>query len=148
MKGNNSLKGGDLMKKIIAVCLCLIVLCSMPISVYASSIQPYYNNVDRVNTVFTISDSGVATVKNSYTGITGTMKSAKISTKVQKKVGIIWVTVDNGSWTDNSSSNDFAKSHSVQLSGKGTNRAHTVFTFSGSGGSDDKITKNVEKTYS
>ena len=120
----------------------------MPISVYASSIQPYYNNVDRVNTVFTISDSGVATVKNSYTGITGTMKSAKISTKVQKKVGIIWVTVDNGSWTDNSSSNDFAKSHSVQLSGKGTYRAHTVFTFSGSGGSDDKITKNVEKTYS
>lgn len=136
------------MKKIIAVCLCLIALCSLPISVYASSIQPCYNNVDRVNTTLTISSSGVATVKNFYIGITGTTKSAKIVTKVQKKVGIIWVTVDNGSWTDNSSSNSLTKSHSVQLSGKGTYRAHTVFTFSGSGGSDDKITKNIEKTYS
>ncbi len=135
------------MKKFIAVCLCLIVLCSLPISVYASSIQPYYNNVDRVNTTLTISSSGVATVKNFYSGITGTTKSAKIVTKVQKKVGIIWVTVDNGSWTDNSSSNSLTKSHSVQLSGKGTYRAHTVFTFSGSGGSDDKITKTYESTY-
>lgn len=135
------------MKKFIAVCLCLIVLCSLSISVYASSIQPYYNNVDRVNTTLTISSSGVATVKNFYSGITGTTKSAKIVTKVQKKVGIIWVTVDNGSWTDNSSSNSLTKSHSVQLSGKGTYRAHTVFTFSGSGGSDDKITKTYESTY-
>lgn len=135
------------MKKFIAVCLCLIVLCSLPISVYASSIQPYYNNVDRVNTTLTISSSGVATVKNFYSGITGTTKSAKIVTKVQKKVGIIWVTVDNGSWTDNSSSNSLTKSHSVQLSGKGTYRAHTVFTFSGSGGSDDKITKTYESKY-
>lgn len=135
------------MKKIIAVCLCLIALCSLPISVYASSIQPCYNNVDRVNTTLTISSSGVATVKNFYIGITGTTKSAKIVTKVQKKVGIIWVTVDNGSWTDNSSSNSLTKSHSVQLSGKGTYRAHTVFTFSGSGGSDDKITKTYESTY-
>ena len=47
------------MKKIIAVCLCLIALCSLPISVYASSIKPYYNNVDRVNTTLTISSSGV-----------------------------------------------------------------------------------------
>ena len=114
---------------------------------YASSIQPCYNNVDRVNTTLTISSSGVATVKNFYIGITGTTKSAKIVTKVQKKVGIIWVTVDNGSWTDNSSSNSLTKSHSVQLSGKGTYRAHTVFTFSGSGGSDDKITKTYESTY-
>lgn len=135
------------MKKIIAVCLCLIALCSLSISVYASSIQPCYNNVDRVNTTLTISSSGVATVKNFYIGITGTTKSAKIVTKVQKKVGIIWVTVDNGSWTDNSSSNSLTKSHSVQLSGKGTYRAHTVFTFSGSGGSDDKITKTYESTY-
>lgn len=81
------------MKKLIAVCLCLIVLCSLPISVYASSIQPYYNNVDRVNTTLTISSSGVATVKNFYSGITGTTKSAKIVTKVQKKVGIIWVPI-------------------------------------------------------
>ena len=58
------------------------------------------------------------------------------------------MTVDNGSWTDTSTSTSFSKSHSVQLSSKGTYRAHVVFTISGTGGSDDKITKNVEKTYS
>lgn len=136
------------MKKFIAVCLCIVTLFSATITAYAGSIQPYSNNVDTTNTTFSISSSGLATVKNTYYGITGTTKSAEIVTKVQKKVGLIWVTVNGGSWTDNSTATNFSKSHSVQLSSKGTYRAHVVFTISGTGGSDDKITKNVEKTYS
>lgn len=136
------------MKKMIAVILCLVTLFTATITAYAGSIQPYFNNVDTTNTTFSISGSGLATVKNTYSGITGTTKSAEIVTKVQKKVGLIWVTVDGGSWTDNSTATNYSKSHSVQLSGKGTYRAHVVFTVSGTGTSDDKITKNVEKTYS
>lgn len=136
------------MKKFIAVCLCIVTLFSATITAYASSIQPYSNNVDTTKTTFVISSTGKATVSNTYSGITGTTKSAEILTKVQKKVGLIWVTVDDGSWTDNSTATYFSKSHSVQLSSKGTYRAHVVFTISGIGGSDDKITKNVEKTYS
>lgn len=136
------------MKKVIAVILCLVTLFTATITAYAGSIQPYSNNVDTTNTTFSISSSGLATVKNTYYGITGTTKSAEIVTKVQKKVGLIWVTVNGGSWTDNSTATNFSKSHSVQLSSKGTYRAHVVFTISGTGGSDDKITKNVEKTYS
>ena len=136
------------MKKFIAACLCLVTLFTATITAYASSIQPFSNNVDTVTTSFSISSSGLATVKNTCYGISGTTKSAEIVTKVQKKVGLIWVTVSGGSWTDTSSATNFSKSHSVQLSSKGTYRAHVVFTISGTGGSDDKITKNVEKTYS
>lgn len=136
------------MKKIIAVILCFVTLFATTITAYAGSIQLYSNNVLTTNTTFSISSSGLATVKNTYSGITGTTKNAEIITKVQKKVGIIWITVDGGSWTDTSSATNFSESHSVQLSSKGTYRAHVVFTISGTGGSDDKITKNVEKTYS
>ena len=136
------------MKRFTAICLCIVTLFSATITAYASGIHPYSNNVDTTNTTFSISSSGLATVKNTYSGITGTTKSAEIVTKVQKKFGLIWVTVNGGSWTDNSKSISFTKSHSVQLSSKGTYRAHVVFTISGTGGSDDKITKNVEKTYS
>ena len=136
------------MKKVIAVLLCLVTLFTVTITAYANSVQPYYNNVGSTNTVFTISSSGLATVKNSYSDSSNRAKQAKIVTKIQKKVGIIWVTVNGGSWTDTSTSTNFSKSHSVQLSSKDTYRAHVVFTISGTGGSDDKITKNVEKTYS
>lgn len=135
------------MKKVIAVILCLVTLFVTTLTVYASEIQPFSNNVGSTNTVFSISNSGLATVKNTYSDSLNRVTSAKVVTKVQKKVGLIWVTVDGGNWTDTSSATNFSKSHSVQLSSKGTYRAHVVFTISGTGGSDDKITKNVEKTY-
>lgn len=136
------------MKRMIAVIFSVVILFTATITAYADSIQPYYNNIDNATTSFSISSSGKATVTNTYSGITNTTKGAEIVTKVQKKVGLIWVTVDDDSWTDTSTSVTFSKSHSVQLSSKGTYRAHVVFTISGTGGSDDKITKNVEKTYS
>lgn len=136
------------MKRLIAACLCLVTLFTATITAYAGSIQPYSNNVSTTSTSFSISSSGMATASNSYSGIARTTKSAKIVTKVQKKVGFIWVTVSGGSWTDTSSATNFSRSHSVQLSSRGTYRAHVVFTISGTGGSDDKITKNVEKKYS
>lgn len=136
------------MKKVIAVMLCLFIIFTATITAYASSIQPLSNNVNSTDVFFSISSSGKATVSYEYYGKSGITKSAEIVTKVQKKVGIIWVTVNGGSWTDTSTSTNFSRSHSVQLSSKDTYRAHVVFTISGTGGSDDKITKNIEKTYS
>lgn len=136
------------MKRFTALLLCLVTFITATITVYADSIQSYSNNVGSTNTTFTISSSGLATVKNTYNGITGVTQSSEIVTKVQKKYGLIWITVSGGSWTDTSTATNFSKSHSVQLSDTGTYRAHVEFTISGSGGSDDKITKNVEKTYS
>lgn len=136
------------MKKLVSALLCLTVFLTTSITVYAENVQTYSNNVSITSTTFSISTSGKATVNNSYSGITGTTKNAKIVTKVQKKFGLIWITVDNGSWTDTSTATNFSQSHSVQLSKTGTYRAHVEFTVSGTGGSDDKITKNIEKTYS
>lgn len=136
------------MKRFIALMLCLAIFVTTTVTVYASSIQPYFNNISNVTTSFSIASSGKATVNNTYSGITGTTKNVKIVTKVQKKYGLIWITVSDGSWTDNSTANNFSKSHSIQLSKAGTYRAHVEFTISGTGGSDDKITKNIEKTYS
>ncbi len=136
------------MKRFTALMLCLVTFITATITVYADGIQPYYNNINSVTTSFSISSSGKATVNNTYSGITGTTKNVKITTKVQKKYGLIWITVSGGSWTDTSTATNFSKSHSVQLSKTGTYRAHVEFKISGSGGSDDKITKNVERTYS
>ncbi len=136
------------MKKFIATILCFVTLFSVTFPVYASSITPYSNNIYSTNTSFSISSTGNATVSNNYMGKSGLVTKATIDTKIQKKFGLIWITVDNGKWTDTSTATDFSKSHSVQLSKTGTYRAHVEFTISGTGGSDDKITKNVEKVYS
>lgn len=136
------------MKKIIALILCFITLFTVTITAYASDIQLFYNNVDNVSTTFSISNSGKGTVTNTYSGITGTTKKVTIETKIQKKFGLIWITVSDGSWTDTTTATSYSKSHSVQLSSTGTYRAHVEFTISGTGGSDDEITKNVERTYS
>lgn len=136
------------MKRLTALMLCLVTLITATITVYADSIQPYSNNVNSTEVSFIISSSGNATVTCKYYGKSGITQNSEIVTKVQKKYGLIWITVSGGSWTDTSTATNFSKSHSVQLSDTGTYRAHVEFTISGSGGSDDKITKNVEKTYS
>lgn len=136
------------MKKIIKIIVCLILVSISVITAYANDIQPFTNNVNATSVTFSISSSGNASVRTTYTGIQGVTQRAEIETKVQKKYGLIWIAVDNGHWTDTSTATDLSKTHSVQLQKTGTYRAHVVFTISGTGGKDDKITKNVEKVYS
>ena len=135
------------MKKFISICLCFFIVFAMTVPAFAGDIDTCSNNVKSTDISFSISNSGNATVVLKYYGKSRVTQKAEISTKIQKKVGVIWVTVSNGSWTDTSSSTNFSTSHSVQLSSKATYRAHVVFTISGSGGSDDKITKNSAMTY-
>lgn len=134
------------MKKIIVALITTLLIFSVSITAYAKDITVCDNNCNNAYTYFSISN-GKANVENKVIGKKGVTKKIVINTKVQKKVGLIWVTVDNGSWTDTSSACNFSKTHSVQLSGKGTYRAHVKFTVSGTGGSDDEITLNSEKIY-
>lgn len=136
------------MKKFIAMILCFVTLFTVTFPVSASNITTYSNNIYTADTSFSISSTGNATVFNTYTGKGNLVTKGTIETKIQKKFGLIWITVDNGKWTDTSTAANFSKSHSVQLSKTGTYRAHVEFIISGTGGSDDKITKNVEKVYS
>lgn len=145
------MKGGLRVKKFFAALMVFVLALSVSVTAFAAEddygIELYANNFSSASGSLTISSTGKATAKYSYSGLSGKFKSAKIVTKIQKKVGLIWITVGDGSWTDTSTSLSGSKSHSVQLSSTGTYRAHIVFTFSGSGGSDDKVTKNYEKTY-
>lgn len=135
------------MRKFLAFFITLVIALTTTICVYAADFMPLKNNDAETKVNFAISSSGQATVIVRCNALSTKFTSATIETKVQKKVGLIWVTVDNGSWTDTTKSKNFSKSHSVQLSSKGTYRAHVKFIVSGTGGSDDEITKNVEKTY-
>lgn len=136
------------MKKLIAATLCFVIFFVATFPAYAIGVTVYTNNVDATNSSFAISSTGYATVSNSYIGKQGVITKGTIETKIQKRFGLIWITVDGGKWTDTSTAANFSKSHSVQLSKTGTYRAHVEFTISGTGGSDDKMTKNIEKTYS
>ncbi len=135
------------MKKLIAAVLCFVILSTLTFPVFASNIAPCANNINSARTSFSISDTGKATVNNNYMGKGNLVTKATIETKIQKRFGLIWITVDGGKWTDISTANNFSQSHSVQLTKTGTYRAHVEYTISGTGGSDDKITKNIEKTY-
>lgn len=136
------------MKKSIATIFCFFALISTMFTAYGSEIVPFANNYNTVNAYFTISSSGRATASFDYQGKSGVTKSATIETKIQKKFGLIWITVSDGSWTDTTKATTYSNSHSVQLSSTGTYRAHVEFTISGTGGSDDEITRNVQRTYS
>lgn len=96
------------------------IILSITITAFADGISTYSKNVGSTATSFTISSKGKSTVSNNFAGISGVTKSATITTKVQKKIGVIWVTVNNGNWTDTSTATNYSKSHSVQLSSTGT----------------------------
>lgn len=135
------------MKKLIALALCVVTLFCLFVPVYASGISLYTNNVYSTDTVFSISSTGKAVVTSEYLGKGNLVTKGTIYTKIQKKFGLIWITVDCGEWTDTSTESDYSVSHTLQLLKSGTYRAHVEFTISGTGGSDDKMTKNIEKTY-
>lgn len=88
------------MKKIIASILSLVLLFTVSITAYANDIELYSNNVYTTDVSFSIASNGKATASYEYRGKSGVTKNAKIVTKIQKKVGIIWVTVSGASWTD------------------------------------------------
>ncbi len=115
-----------------------------------NEIVPYYNNVVTVTTTVSISSSGVITIKNSYTGKSGSISRAVIKTYIEKKtLGLFWTRVDigttNDEWTFTSTNNSDKKTYTYQLSSTGTYRVTAEYTISGSGGSADEITKQVTR---
>lgn len=135
------------MKKLIALALCVVTLFCLFVPVYASGISLYTNNVSSADTVFSISSTGKAVVTSDYLGKDGLVTKGTIHTKIQKKFGLIWITVDCGEWTDTSTATSYSVSHTLQLLKSGTYRAHVEFTIYGTGGSPDNMTTNIERTY-
>lgn len=139
------------MKKFISAFLCLIALVSIAFPAYAYEIEEEsisrISNAGNITTSFAISNTGEAVVKTKFSGKYGEFKTATVSTKIQKKVGLIWVNVDGASWSVTTTKTSLTKTYSYQLSGKGTYRAHVELSLTGVDSGNDSFTNNVEKTY-
>lgn len=143
------------MKKLIALFLAIVTLliCSgmSMLTSAENEVTPYYNNTNSASLTFAISSSGKATFDLACTGMSGITSKIVAVSYIQRKVGLIWIRVDNGldgkEWTDISNGTNLTKSHSLQLSKTGTYRVKVEFTVSGSGGSADEIVRTVTDTY-
>lgn len=136
------------MKRTLSLFLSLLLLIgcfSLPISAAREpEIMPYYNNVLRTSSAFSINDSGMSTAKASYVGYTDITESVTITIKIQKRsLGLIWTKVDIGVpnneivVTSTNAADTFV--YNIQLNSTGNYRAVITYTVSGSGGADDVI---------
>ena len=143
------------MKRVNIFLLCMLLLIGcIPLPVAAADYDavPCYNNAVTVNSGFTISDSGMATVNITYNGVANLTTGATITTKIQKRtLGLIWTNVDIGTednvWVDETTDFVYATSHSVNLKSKGTYRAVVDFVIRGTGGAADEITQTSTSEY-
>ena len=144
------------MKRIISALLVavLLITCIGTSSFAIESndiVRPYYNNTDYVTINLSISDTGKATVKLTCKGETGVTTKITAVSYLQRKVGLIWVKVDNGldgkKWNDTVNGVNLIKTHTLQLEKTGSYRAKVEYTVYGSGGSADVIEKTVTAEY-
>ena len=80
-----------------SIVMALIVLMAST-NVYANDIAMYTNNTDSVKLMFNISTKGKADVVLKCTDSNNNIKHLKAVIKVQRKIGLVWTTVDNGTW--------------------------------------------------
>ena len=147
---DNKQKGGGIMKKrnkALSLVLFVVIMLTFSLSIFADGIAPYYNNTVSTNTVFDIDENGEAIVTFICRGIRGTTTKIVVETKIERKSGSSWVQVANASWTDQSTVYYCSGVHSIQLTQGGTYKATVTYTVSGSGGENDVIVDEIERTY-
>lgn len=110
-----------------------------------------YNNAINATLNCSIGSSGYLQAVMSGTGIIGTSRIS-VELYVEKKVLLFfWKRVDIGYpdnlWTDYTTNNYYNRSFTTTLSSSGTYRVTVTYTFSGSGGPDDIITRTATSSY-
>lgn len=138
---------------VVTVMLCLLLVAQIFVQpVAAATIIPLYNNVLSVTNPVSISDSGILTVNNQYSGFDGTTTKAVITTYIEKKtLGLFWTRINIGQtdnqWVDTLYGYKNSVVHSFQLESTGTYRVVTIFVIYGTDGTADEIERITEKTY-
>ena len=136
------------MKRTIAMllsCLLLIGCIGLPVSAAETpEIMPYYNNVMKTSSSFSIDASGTGTVRASYAGLSGITESVTITIKIQKRsLGLIWTKVDigvpNNEIVVTSTNVNDTFIYTIPLDTTGNYRAVISYTITGSAGADDTI---------
>lgn len=124
------------MKKWICCILVLLLVATQPAAqVSASSlVEPLWENANSASVSLTISDTGYATVNVSFIS-SYSMKSATVTTFLEKRVGNTWVRVElptlHDAWIDTATWPGLNKTHSVQLDSKGEYRVTSRFIWTG-----------------
>ena len=104
-----------------------------------------YNNASSAALDCSVNSSGYLQAVMLGTGNAGTSRIA-VELYVEKRVMLIfWKRVDigypNNTWTDHTSNNVYSHTFTTALPSSGTYRVTATYTFSGSGGPDDVITR-------
>ncbi len=140
------------MKKILSIVLVLVTMFSITVTANAAAsddygIMPCYNNTTTAFGSLSIDSNGKATATAVCNGKDSVTTKIVVTTKLERKFGIIWLDVSDGEWTDTVNGEYLSKVHSIQLSKTGTYRATFTFTVYGSGGSADEIEIVKTATY-
>ena len=114
------------------VFIAIIVTISISYNVQAlraDSIRPQYANARQAEVLLSISSSGKAVVVKCY-GTNG-LKSAYVTTYLEKKVSGTWIRVNipapNNTWTYSTTSQSFSQEYIVALDSVGQYRATSQF---------------------
>ena len=139
-------------KTLLIICLA-VTMCftSVPITTFAaenstqSTVTPRWSHLENVNFSFAATASG-AHVDISYYGYTDSFARADIHVKLQKKFLLVfWTDVDEWSVSSTEVMDDFY--HCFPIEGKGTYKATLTFTATGTDGSTDSFTDEIENKY-
>ena len=139
-------------KTLLIICLAVIMcFASVPITAFAaensteSTVTPRWSHLANVNFSFAANASG-AHVDISYAGYSDTFARADIHVKLQKKFLLVfWTDVDEWSASSTEVMDDFY--HCFPIEGKGTYKATLTFTATGTDGSTDSFTNEIENKY-
>lgn len=137
----------------VVACLSLFLLFAAPVgAAELDPIMPCGNNVTSANTTASVSSTGLLKMTNRYTAPKDKFKKAVITTYIEKRtLGLFWKRVDinraDNQWVDTLYTAEYSHSRTFQLASNGTYRVTAKFVFSGSGGSDDVITKTATVEY-
>ena len=124
-------------KRVISVFLSVLFLfgcMAVPAAAETSQdMSPYASNADNIYTKLSISSSGKATITIFCNKSSDKVTSMVAITYLQRKVGLIWVKVDNGlegnKWREAYNyTNTMSKNYTIQLSKTGTYRIKTEYT--------------------
>lgn len=121
------------MKRVFSFLIAIIVTISISYNVQAlraDSIRPQYANARQAEVLLSISSSGKAVVVVKCYGTNG-LKSAYVTTYLEKKVSCTWIRVNipapNNTWTYSTTSQSFSQEYIVALDSVGQYRATSQF---------------------
>lgn len=130
----------------------LMLVTSMFVPIKNAKAATMYNNTTRATLSASVNSSGLLTASLYVLGIKGKTTKIETSLYVEKSIlGIFWSRIDigceNNLWQDSTTNYYYTHAFTCNLNSTGTYRVTVTYTVSGSGGTNDVITKTCTVTY-